>query len=795
VDAHTLDVLEYPAVAERLAGLAETPRGSELARVRIPSASPAEVERRQRLTTEAIALLDAGAGPSLAGLADVRGAAAHAARDGVLGTGDLREIAASITVGLEARRALGEARELAPSLDELLAPVDPALAALRDEIDARVTEDGADLRDTASPKLRRLRTELRGGRQRVTDELTRIARSGELRDFLQERFVTERGGRPVLAVKAGARSKVRGIVHDASSSGQTLFVEPFAVVELNNRLAEAASAEREEVDRILRELSALVGAGAGALHALVEATGELDVALACGTLSRRWRGAPVEVDDDVRLVAARHPLLDEAAAVPIDLDLGALRALVISGPNTGGKTVTLKTLGLAALLHQSGLRPPAAAATLPIFDQVLADIGDEQSIEMSLSTFSGHLRNIVAILAAATGRSLVLLDELAAGTDPVEGSALAQALLDRLARQARLTAVTTHYAELKEWASATPDVGNAATGFDPETQAPLYSVAVGRPGTSHALQIAERLGLDPQLVANARAHVSPERLRTAELLAEAEAAERAAAEARDEVDRERDKAARAAERAREQELELHAEIERVRASAARERELAVAAAERDLAAARAELGALRDEIRAARRREQQRRRAAPEGARTAEGERDRRLGAAAERSARAEQALRALHPLPLTGPLAEGDPVEAPDLGVRGTIAAIEGETAEVLGPGGLRVRIPVARLRADPSPIGDAAPPEPAVRIVAGTQGDVSDELDVRGLRAQEAREAVRAFVDEAALAGLPMVRVVHGRGTGAVRTAIREELSEHRLVDRQEPDSRDGATLAHLD
>ncbi|MGH2996907.1 MAG: endonuclease MutS2, partial [Gaiellaceae bacterium] len=537
----------------------------------VPSPDEAEVERRQALTAEAIALLDAAAEPSLTGVADVRTSAEHASRDGILGPGELRAIAVTISVALEARRLLGEARELAPLLDDLVAPIDPGLAPVAEEIGGRVEDDGSDLRDAASPQLRRLRVELRRGRQRVTEELARLARSADLSEFLQETFVTERGGRPVLAVKAGARGKVRGIVHDASSSGQTLFVEPFAIVELNNRLAEAASAEREEVERILRELSTLVGTRAGALDVLVEAATAVDLAVACGTLSRRWRGASVRVADEVRLLDARHPLLDERAAVPIDLDLEGLRVLVVSGPNTGGKTVALKTLGLAALLHQAGLRPPAETAVLPVFDQVLADIGDQQSIEMSLSTFSGHLANLVAILRSAKERSLVLVDELASGTDPVEGSALAQALLARLRGQARLTAVTTHYPELKEWASATEGVANAATGFDLETHAPLYRLALGRPGTSHALQIAARLGLDGGVVEDARARVAPERLRTAELLAEAAAAEQRASEAFAAARREQAEAVCSAERARERETALEGEIERVRASAARER--------------------------------------------------------------------------------------------------------------------------------------------------------------------------------------------------------------------------------
>src|SRR4051794_7343948 len=532
MDAHALAVLEFPAIVERLGGATESARGAELARGLEPSPEPDEVARRQALTAEGIALLDNSAEPTLAGLADVRAAADHAERDGTLGPRDLRRVAAAVSIGLEARRTLGEARALAPSLRDLVEPVEPTLSSLAEAIDRAVEEDGSDLRDTASPALRSLRSELRNGKQRVTEELGRVARSSELTEFLQERFVTERGGRPVLAVKTSARGKVPGVVHDSSSSGQTLFVEPFAIVELNNRLAEAASAEREEVERILRELSRQVGERSSGLELLVEATGALDLALARAVLSRRWRGAAVTVADRVNLLAARHPLLDQASAVPIDLELDDLRVLVVSGPNTGGKTVALKTLGLAAALHQSGLRPPAVEATLPVFDHVLADVGDEQSIEMSLSTFSAHLRNIVRILEAATERSLVLLDELAAGTDPVEGSALAQALLARLARQARLTIVTTHYPELKEWASATDGVANAATGFDPDTHAPLYRIAVGRPGTSHALQIAARLGLQPDVVEDARARIDPGRLRTAALLAEAEEAERRAAEER-----------------------------------------------------------------------------------------------------------------------------------------------------------------------------------------------------------------------------------------------------------------------
>jgi DNA mismatch repair protein MutS2 len=768
MDTDTPTALELPAIIARLAGAAATEYGAVLAGGLEPSGDAAEVARRQALTAEAVALLDAGTAPELAGIRDVRSAVERSERSGTLRPDELRAIAVAVGVGLEAKRVVAE-----PLLAGLLAPVDEALRPLAAEIERRVEDDGSDLRDTASPLLRKLRAELRNGGARLREELARVARSPDVRDALQESFLAERGGRPVLAVRAAARAKVPGIVHDASSTGQTLFVEPFAVVALGNRLAEAAADAREEAERILRELSASVAAHGPALVALVEATGAVDLALSCGILSRGWRGAPVEPGAEVRLIGARHPLLDPAEAVPIDLDLGPVRALVISGPNTGGKTVALKTLGLAALLHQCGLRPPAEASTLPVFDQVLADIGDRQSIEMSLSTFSGHVRTLVAILGSATARSLVLLDEVAAGTDPDEGSALAQALVARLARQAQLTVVTTHYGELKEWAGAGDDVANAATGFDPETDRPLYRIALGRPGTSHALRVAERLGLDPDVVADARSRIAPERLRVAGLLAEAESAERSAVARREEASREL-----AAARALEARLER--ELAKVAASAERARTEAVAEAHRELAGARAELQALRADLKDARRRAR-------------EADQDRALGSAAAHATRAEQALGDLSaPLPLSAPLAEGDPVEAPEVGVRGTIAAIRGEEAEVVGASGQRVRIPLARLR----PSRERAPEDrtPAVRVRASGRSDVSDRLDVRGTNAQDARERVRRLVDDAALAGLHEVRVVHGRGTGALRKAVREELAAHPLVERHAPDAEDGATLATL-
>jgi DNA mismatch repair protein MutS2 len=793
MDPRALELLELPAILERLAAAAASEPGQAEALALAPSDDPEEVGERQQRTTEAVALLDHAAEPELGRVRDVRPSAELAERGSTLDAAALRAIASTVEQAVAARLAL-EAFAEAPRLASIAEAIDPGLRSLAEAIDRAVEEDGSDLRDGASPALRRLRRELREGRARLTERLQRLARDPGLSEHLQDDFVTTRAGRPVLALRASARGSVPGIVHDSSGSGQTLFVEPFAVVEDSNRLREAESAERDEVARILRELSAAVGAGAERLVALVEAVGKIDLAVACGTLSRAWRGAQVAISHKVVLLGARHPLLDPAAAVPIDLELGDLRALVISGPNTGGKTVALKTLGLAALLHQCGLRPPADEAALPVFDAVLADIGDEQSIAMSLSTFSGHVRNLVAILEGAGESSLVLLDEVAAGTDPVEGAALAQALLTRLSHQARLTVATSHYSELREWASATPGVANAATGFDPETQEPLYRVALGRAGTSHALRIAERLGLPADIVEDARTHVAPERLRVAELLAEAEAAEGQAVDARESAASEHAAAERARAAAEARVAELEQEIERVRASAQAEREKAVLRTQHELADARGELEALRDEIRAARKLERDRRHASTPAALAKERERDRRLGAASERAARAGRAIRdADEPLPQMAPLAAGDPVVAPELGVRGTIVEVGGEDAVVVGRGGLRVRVPIARLRPDRDASADAAP-EQAVTIRATTPTDAPDELDLRGRTAQEAREALRGFVDTAALAGRLEVRVIHGRGTGAIRSAVRDELARHPLVVSHESDSADGATLVRL-
>ncbi|MDX6540234.1 MAG: mismatch repair protein MutS2 [Gaiellales bacterium] len=793
MDGHALDVLELAAIQERLANHTSFSASRALAEGLLPSSDPAEVRARQALCAEALILVEHGP-PRMAGAHDVRSDAEHAGRGGSLGPEGLVAIAETARAALGVRGHLDERAEQVPLLSARAGEIPEVLTFVADRLERALALAPPGVKDSASPRLRSLRSELATARRRASDRLRSLASDPDLQPHLQEDFVTERGGRPVVAVRASARGAVPGIVHDTSNSGQTLFVEPFAIVELSNRLRELEGDERDEVARILAELSRHVGQYADELQGAVEALAAIDLALAAGVPSRSWRGCPIEPSSDVELVAARHPLLDPETVVPVDLPLAGVRVLVLSGANTGGKTVALKTLGLSALLHQCGLHVPAERARLPVFSDVLADIGDEQSIAASLSTFSGHLRNLVQILAAATPTTLVLLDEVAAGTDPIEGAALARALLDELSQRAALTVTTTHYAEVKQWASATAGARNAAVGFDAETLAPTYTLTLGRPGPSHALEIARRLGLDSEVIERARAGLAPERIETERLLGEAARSEQAAARLRAEAGAEHGAAVQLRETAARHEEARRAAVDAARAAVAEERERARAEAARDLATHRAELEALREELRAARREERRRHSAPSAAARDAEAERDRRLGAA---DAHARSAARALDemldaPIRQTRALEEGDPVRARALGLRGVITEIADGVALVRG-GAMRVHVPLEQLEPDPQGRSGSTT-EPAVRVRASATAHAASVIDLRGQRADEARLAVRQLVDDAYLAGLPEVEIVHGRGTGAVRTAVRAELDNHPLVERHASESADGATRVTL-
>ena len=619
-----------------------------------------------------------------------------------------------------------------------------------------------------------------------------------LRSHLQESFTTERAGRPVLAVKASSRSAVPGIVHDSSGSGETIFVEPMAVVEANNEARELQAREQQEQERILQMLSRLLGEEARVLGDVTEALARLDLALACGALSRAWRGCPVEPAGQVELRGARHPLLDPATAVPIDLPLEGIRALVVSGPNTGGKTVALKTLGLLAMLHQCGLRVPADRARMPVFDRVLADIGDDQSIAESLSTFSAHVRRLVAIMAATGRRSLVLLDEPAAGTDPDEGARLAQAVIARLVDQGALVVATTHHPGVKAWASAAEGAANAAVGVDVRALRPLYALSFGEPGASHALGIAERLGLDPEVVEAARAAGPPERRAMEALLDEA------AADARRRGGGARRRRRRAGGR---------------RGGGARRPRPAGGAgpAHRPLergGGGRAPQGPRAGGGRAAR--------AHPRADRAARGHRRRppRGGGAGRVDDRRRPGARARPRPPPGRGVGGGRP------GPRGPRPAARRAGRRRADRRGRRGRRPGDGLprhggvhrgrprRGAGRRRADAAPPRPPAPRRAGVAAPSRSRR--RWWRRRRAARRRRSRWTSGGAAptrrarrsasastrprwrGCRPVRVIHGHGTGALRAAVRDELGRHPLVAHAEPappdQGGDGATIAHL-
>lgn len=796
MDARSLELLEFSVIQARLAGHASFDGGAALARATVPSTDPAVVTRRRVECEEAFAL-EEQAVTSPGGAHDLRVEIAMAARGGVLEIATLERLDATIGVALEVRLAVLAHDGAAPMLaDRLAAGIVPmTLTSLAAAFDRALDRRGG-LLDTATPELADYRRRLIAARREAADTLRRLA--GRLGSHLQETFTTERGGRPVLAVKASSRSAVPGIVHDSSASGNALFIEPLELIDANNRLREIEAMEAAEIERVLGELSGRVSAVADELASAIGSLAAHDLALACARLSHEWRGCVVDVGDDPVLEGARHPMLDPAQAVPIDLDLRGIRALVISGPNTGGKTVALKTLGMLAACAQCGLRVPARHARLPVFDRILADIGDEQSIARSLSTFSAHVRRLSDILAAAGSRSLVLLDEIAAGTDPDEGGPLAQAILERLVRAGARVLVTTHLGSLKEWAVAFDGAENAAVAIDPETFRPGYAIKIGTYGASHALDIAQSWGLPPELIAAARASMSPARQQSDALI---RAAVQSHSQAELEFTRAREERAGAAQARRDAEKLRGELVERIagnRAQLQADRDEVRAQARRDLAVASAELVELREQIRGARRAEARRRAGAIRGDAADDVRvRDRLLAAASDAERRGAEALSAPAPAAPAVPLALGDAVREPELGFRGVIVALEGGIAVVQGDRA-RVRVPSERLIADARGrrASTPAPPPHEVRppVVAAPA-----EVDVRGQRAAEACAQVRAAVDAAAVAGRPRILVIHGHGTGALRAAVRQELERHPLVEAVDPappnEGGDGATYAVLE
>ncbi len=802
--------LELPKILERLAAYASFSVGAEKARALTPSTDPAEIRERLATTTEARRFLSLYPQTDLGGARDVRPLVEAARREAVLTPPDLLDIAQTLQTARRLRQTVIRQEAHFPRLAAIAARLEPCPDLV--EAVARVLDERGEVRDDASPALARIRSDLRAVHDRLIARLQRIISSPETAPFLQEPIITMREGRYVVPLKADFKGRIRGIVHDRSASGATLFIEPLPVVELGNTWRELQVAEEQEIRRILADLSARVAARGAEILETVDALADLDLAFAkaryadaldaveplmmtdgarsearseaecrdarsearseaeCRAARSEARSeAECRHRDRLRLLRARHPLLDPATVVPIDVILeGDTHVLVITGPNTGGKTVTLKTVGLLALMAQSGLHIPSDEnSALPVFAAVYADIGDEQSIEQSLSTFSAHLTNILSFIHRADEHSLVLLDELGAGTDPAEGSALARALLETFRQRGAITLVATHYPELKAYAQLTPGVCNACVEFDPETLRPTYRLTIGVPGRSNALAIARRLGLDEEIVRRAEALLSPQERQTEHLLADLHRLRLEAARARDE-----------AYAARAEAQRLTEELRRRLARIDEERAAILEEARRQ---AQEELERLREEARTLR---HQWRVAQDLSCATAE---------LARLAAEVAESFPVPEPLLPTGPLRPGDAVWVKSLRAVGELRALADDEAEVqVGP--LRARVPVRELER-------RAPPPPAVEPsgVRYTAPSVPLRLDLRGQTVEEALESLDRYLDAAALAGLPWAHIVHGKGTGALRQAVRDFLRRHPLVRSARPgeegEGGDGVTVVVLE
>lgn len=781
-----LATLEFPKVLDRLAAYASFSAGEEKARALVPVSNEREIRRRLETTGEARALLDAKPGITLGGARDVRPTVDSTCRGVVLSPPELLDVRDTLIAARTLQRALTALR----SQFSRLADIADGILLCPDVVDEvnRCLDDRGNVRDEASSELARIRREMRIAHDRLQDKLQAILNSPDKAIYLQELLITQREGRYVIPLKADFKGRIRGIVHDVSASGATVFIEPLAVVDLNNAWREYQLAETQEVNRILTALSALIAEHADGIDRTVEALAELDLAFAKARYAEAinavapeivpFRKSASESRATVRFIRARHPLLDARTVVPIDVVLDEeTHVLVITGPNTGGKTVGLKTVGLLTLMAQAGLHLPLeAGSALSSFKTVYADIGDEQSIEQSLSTFSAHLTNILSFLDRADEHSLVLLDELGAGTDPAEGSALARALLEHFRQRGAMTFVATHYPELKAYAQLTPGVCNACVEFDPETLSPTYKLSVGLPGRSNAFAVARRLGLPRQIVDKARRMVSSDNLQAEDMLADIHRLRLQEAQARDMAAEVRAEAERLTRELRERLGAIEQERQEILAKARAE--------------AATELESVQEEGRRLRRRLQ-----------AAAQPLDKLAAVVREIDSLREQLEepQVVEPLPLpdleSRPLHPGDAVRVRPLNAKGYVLLANGEEVEVqVGPARTRVS------RADLELLVST----PALEEMSERVYDVSpvsspgQRLDVRGFTAEEALERLDRHLDASFRVGLPWVSIIHGKGTGALRRAVRQFLADHPLVGSYEAgDEREGGegvTIAKL-
>jgi DNA mismatch repair protein MutS2 len=789
-----LELLEFHKVREILAGFTSFSAGRQLALDLKPLSEEEEVRLLLRQSAEARRLLSLSPDMHIGEVFDVREAVTMAARGKVLEPETLLEIQKTLSATHRLRSNVANLSDEAPSLSSLARGL-VEMRQLESDIGRCLSPTG-ELLDTASPRLASVRRRIRELRQQLLAHLEAIIRSPRRRNIIQEPIITEREGRFVIPVKVERRREIKGIVHDVSNTGATLFVEPWTTLDMGNELRELVMEEKHETERILAGLSADTGAHKGEISRNVGLIAEIDLALAKAryagdvkatepavvAASKTSERGSEDLSGVLRLVEARHPLLSKKA-VPLTVEIGRdFSALVITGPNTGGKTVALKTIGLLSLMTQAGLPIPALPESrIPLFDDVFADIGDEQSIEQTLSTFSWHISNIVRIVNSATAKSLVLLDELGTNTDPGQGSALARSILLHFLSQQTMTVATTHYAELKALAHATDGLQNASLDIDPVTMTPMYHLTVGIPGGSNALATASRLGLPSRIIARAREMVSraPQELDAllTHLMTEQQTIESLRRSLEKEKDGAEQKNAELGNRLRQLEEEKRKVIKDTRDQIVRE-----------AAELQAKVREATSELR------KQKSRESIERAKKALAEVREQLKTEVWRAKPAgtgeeEAGERSISP---------GDTVWLKEAGLQATVLSVSEERglievhagkarmtlaldgvekgAPVTGPGGSGVSMATSRL----------------------SKRRASLELDLRGKRAEEVEPVLEGYLNEASLAGLNQVRIIHGFGTGTVCQIVREHLASHPLVTSFRPGEQDeggdGVTVANM-
>lgn len=780
---HTLKVLDFHSVVQQVGELAASAPGRARCMALRPETIPAVIESMQEDTEEALLAIERFAAPPLFGIVEQDRSFSFLRKGGVLSPGSLLRIGDM----LRACRAMKdyiseEAKVDFPRLTDRTQRLVP-MGGISAEI-ARIILSEDEIADDASPELKRIRGAKRKKESEVRDTLQRIVRASDTQKKLQDQLITVRDGRYVVPVRSEHRNSFPGIVHDQSGSGQTVFMEPMAVVKLNNELRELELEESAEIERILRMLSGLCTENIDSLESNQEILIELDFLFAKGRYASQLDATKPLLSKDGRLSAkqVRHPLLDPLTVVPIDLELGDdFTTIVITGPNTGGKTVSLKTLGLLSLMAQSGLHVPMLPeGTVPIFDAVYSDIGDEQSIAQSLSTFSSHMTNLIRILKEVTPRSLVLLDELGAGTDPVEGAALAMSILEHLRKQSIYTVATTHYSQLKLYALNTPGVKNASVEFDVATLRPTYRLQIGLPGKSNAFEISERLGLPKELIQAARDQVSQENRSFEDVLSRIEEEQQLAERAREESEKFRAEW-------NEKIAKLEARLEESRDAKRKAVEEGKKEAARILQHAKEQADTILEQLRNRKGQDDAGLTRARQSLRKALEDMEPSDGLTRVKSEEVPRDLRL------------GEEVEVLTMGQTGQVLTLPDKNGQItVQMGILKVSVQLDEVRR--SEKSEKETGRARIQSILQDRGgqSVETKLDLRGLRVDEAIVKIDRFLDAALLGNVKQVEIIHGKGTGQLRAGVTEYLRTHPAVKTQRlgtiKEGGDGVTVVEI-